>query len=140
MNEEAASLEPSPDTGQREKRLEEKRNVTGKVSEICRFIGFGLLIIYWTAQFGETKLDLSGYGISSHRAIFLIGLSGGLAILADYIQYAAGAFAVKRALDNHPTYKYISNSWSYRARWLAYIVKQAMVFLGSMVVIYVVAT
>lgn len=111
---------------ERTKVLDEKRNVTGGISDTCRIVGFGLLAVFYTIKVGDEKL---GTIETDHYCLFLaVGLSGFAIILFDYLQYFFGSLAVEAAIkaDN----KYDKDSLAYKARVLFFNLKQYAVFVG----------
>lgn len=113
--------------------LEQKQLVTGKIGEICRFIGFALLAVFYTISSSNNEFSKK-ISATSDLALYVIGAAGVLTILFDYLQYFFGSIAVNQALANEEDgYKYNSSHFSYRLRGIFYYVKQAMAFLGSFV-------
>lgn len=121
-----------------EKRIQDKKEVTGKISDTCRFVGFGLLAIYYTLMSGENKFAL-GLRDTVHTYWMLqaIGTAGALAILFDYLQYYCGSRSVEEALQRED-HKYDDTSWAYMARGWFYKFKQFAVFAGSLILVILV--
>lgn len=115
----------------RQKVLEQKQYVTGRIGESCRFIGFGLIAIFYTLK--TSKEPFAQEIVAAHPSLlWLIGSFGVLAIVADYLQYVMGSFAVESALANEAGgYKYDDKSCSYRARSAFYWAKQVFVGIGA---------
>lgn len=61
----------------------EKASVTGKISDTCRFVGFGLLAIFYTIKLDRKSLS-PGLEALDPCLILALGVSGGLAIFFDY--------------------------------------------------------
>jgi hypothetical protein len=110
--------------------LDEQRNVTSRISDTCRYIGFGLLVVFYASRFGEPESASlqETYG----RALYIIGLTGGLTIVFDYFQYVFGASAVQTALSRND-YMYDDHSIAYRGRRACFVLKQWSAGIGSLV-------
>jgi hypothetical protein len=114
--------------------LEEKRNVTGRMSETTRFVAFGLLALYYAIRTtGET------FGQQLHTnhpcLVTAVGLFGAITILLDYLQYWFGSFAVNEALKRD-TADYDEDSFWYVARKWAFTTKQLAAVLGALTLVY----
>lgn len=124
---------------QREKVLQQKQYVTGRIGDSCRFIGFGLLAVFYAIN---TSNEAFAKNIVASQELLLwsTGAFGALTILADYLQYVLGSFAVNAALRNKTgRYKYDDSSFSYRGREVFYHAKQLTAFLGAMALVGLVA-
>lgn len=117
--------------------LNEKANVTGKISDTCRFVGFGLLAVFYTIKLDLKSLTPTFDSLPSGLVI-AVGLFGGLAIFFDYLQYWCGSRAVDHALSRSSRYDYDENRWEYKGRKAFYCLKQLAVFLGVLSIIIVV--
>jgi hypothetical protein len=106
--------------------LKKKKNVTGRISDTCRIVGFGLLTVFYSIKIGEGKL--ADIGTNHPCLIMAIGGLGFLVILFDYLQYFFGSMAVEAALisDN----RYDDKSFAYKARNVLFILKQYAVLFG----------
>jgi hypothetical protein len=120
----------------RERVLDEKKNVTSKISDTCRFIGFGLLIVYYTIQSADGAFATH---LKTHSPVlvYAVGIAGAATILLDYLQYLFGAMAVDRALKR-PTMDYDETSCAYKARLWAYRAKQFATAVGAAALIILV--
>lgn len=126
---------PSPNELEKRRadRLDEKRNVTGRISDTCRFIGFGLLAVFYTLKSSSEGFAV-GLKDNYPCVVLAVGIFGGGAILFDYIQYWAGSRSVERAL-NTEDFQFDPKHWSYITRGFAFAAKQALVFLGVIALI-----
>lgn len=126
------------DRSDREKILEEKKNVTSRISDTCRYIGFGLLAVYYTIMSGDNSFATNlQSGALTYWALQGIGIAGAVAILFDYLQYFFGSRAVEEALASE-THQYNEDSCAYRARRLFYNLKQCSVGAGAVLLLFVV--
>ena len=134
-----AELGPEELQARRDAVLGQKQYVTGRVSETCRYIGFGLVAVYYTlALSGE---EFATVLIDRHELLVRIfGAMGALAILADYTQYLAGARAADRALsranEGPNSFRYNKKWLSYKIRSASYVAKQIFAFFGAFLLAY----
>lgn len=80
----------------RDRVIEEKKSVTGRISDTCRFVGFGLLAIFYALHTGENELALRIRSEAPWK-LFVMGAFGVLTILLDYLHYFFGSRAVTQA-------------------------------------------
>lgn len=112
----------------RAKRIEEKTAVTAQVSETCRFIGFGLLAIFYTIMAGDGEFAREMQ--SQWLLVYTMGICGALAIFFDYLQYVFGVSSVKTALERE-SLDYDDQSWAYKGREFSCKAKQLLVGIGA---------
>lgn len=118
--------------------LDEKRTVTDRISETTRYIGFGLLAIFYGIV---TSNEAFPRALQSQYPLVLkfIALCGFLAIVLDYLQYVFGRRATQNALSRTDAPFHYNRTWfSYRARTWCFLVKQAAALLGSIAFILIV--
>ncbi|TDH38838.1 hypothetical protein E2A64_07020 [Pseudohoeflea suaedae] len=112
----------------REKVIQTKADITGNISSTCRFVGFGLLAIFYTIQTGD-----SGYAqavrLSLGWWLWIVGVSGAITILLDYLQYVFAWRSVASALAD-PEYLYDTKSLSYCSWTTLFILKQCASVFG----------
>lgn len=122
---------------QRKRRLNEKRYVTGRISETTRFIGFGILAIFYATVSSDkafAKLVLA----DSRLELYLSAAFAAFAIICDYLQYLSGALAVEKALKRKRNHLYNTAWFSYGARRVFYWVKQVSALIASILIIYII--
>ena len=120
-------------TEQQKAALEQKQLVTGKISELCRIIGFALLAIFYTINAGENQFTKRILANGEYK-IYIIGAAGVLTILFDYLQYFFGSLSTGEALDNPENgFKYNPGSWHYKMRVVFFYAKQITALVGSVV-------
>jgi hypothetical protein len=120
------------------RRLGEKNYVTGRIGETCRYIGFGVLAIFYTIITSDKSFAIA---IASHHRflLYLAGVTGAVTIFVDYLQYLAGAWSVDRALTRADgTYLYNQTWISYRLRSIFYYIKQITALVASGIVVYII--
>lgn len=129
-----ADLSEEDIASRRKRRLEEKQYVTGRVGETCRYIGFGLVAVFYAVSISSEALPMqiwSDYG----WWVRAFGALGALTVLADYIQYLAGDFAARSALhrtnDGTKTHLYSKKWFSYRLRNWMNVAKQFFALIGA---------
>ena len=113
----------------RQQLLDEKRNVSSRITEIVRYIGFGLVIIFYTVMSGTDQFATT-IREQSPCLLFVFGIAGVLTIILDYIQFLGGYFSVEAALDSEEQ-QYDYRSLAYKARKWAFAAKQIVVAMGS---------
>lgn len=118
---------------QRSKVLEEKRHVSSKISDLSRYIGFGLVAVAYAIL---TSDSASVQKLYEDRQLLII-LSAGfgtLAVIFDYVQFLAGYLAVQTAISNAGGgFKYDDGSLSYKLRTWAFWVKQVAALAGAVI-------
>jgi hypothetical protein len=113
----------------------EKKNMSGKISDICRFIGFGLLAAFYTIYTDDQRFGaLLSDGSWAKFLLISFAFAGAVAIFFDYMQYAAGYRSVKDAIgaDNK---MYRDESWAYWIWNNAFLAKQAATLIGCLALI-----
>src|ERR1700754_4678041 len=96
---EKKSIEPAAeDSVTDEAMVEELKFLTNRISELARYIAFGLSALFFlllssTSDFAKVVMQNHG------RLIISISFVGCLALLADYAQYLFGKIYVGRVLD-----------------------------------------
>lgn len=125
--------------------LAEKRTNTTKMSDLIRYVSFGLLAVYYsilTSDSDFAKLIIS----NSSTLLQLIAIAGVGAILCDYIQYWCGAKNSEASLaspllDEHGNpsdeYTYPDDVFK-KLRLLFFRVKQGLTFAGVVILIIVI--
>ncbi len=122
----------------RKKVLEQKEKVSARVSDLCRYIGFGLVAVVYAILTSDSKAVISIY---EHYTGFLLGVAalGVFTIIFDYLQYLGGYYSVEKALKNEiGNYQYDDKSFWYRLRSSAFIFKQFTAFIGALILVFVI--
>ena len=118
--------------------LEEKRHVSSKISDLSRYIGFGLVAVVYTILTSDSKSVIKIYENYTFLLLLVAGL-GAVTILIDYLQFVGGYFAVEAALKNEDdSYRYNPKSFWYQLRTIAFWIKQVTAFLGALLLIIVI--
>ena len=101
---------------------EERAFHSSRISESCRYLGFGLVAFYY----GLAKLSppATGYLFSC------IGVFGAVTLLADYFHYLGGYLSAKAALKN-PRRNFKKYSLSSITQRVMFWVKQITALAGS---------
>lgn len=117
---------------------EEKSYLTSRMSESCRYVGFGLLAIFYTIRSAGADNTFAQSLMSDHAAVvFLVGAFGAITILLDYLQYFFGQHSAVVALKSHDAL-YNPASLSYQGRMFCYATKQITVAVGSALLVVLV--
>lgn len=119
--------------------LEEKRNVSSKISELSRYIGFGLVAVVYTILTSDSEpvmIMYKGYTF----LLLVVAVLGAATIILDYLQFVGGYLAVDSALKNvNGGYRYNDKSFCYRVRVVAFWLKQGTAFAGAFTLMIVIA-
>ncbi len=118
--------------------LEEKRHVSSKISDLSRYIGFGLVAVVYTILTSDSKSVTKIYENYTFL-LLLVAELGAATILIDYLQFVGGYFAVEAALKNEDdSYRYNPKSFWYQLRIITFWIKQVTAFLGALFLIIVI--
>ncbi|MBY8977635.1 hypothetical protein KHP62_17615 [Rhodobacteraceae bacterium NNCM2] len=112
-------------------RLEDKANVSNRISETVRYIGFGLVAVFYTIR--NTDNEVFSNLPQDYFYLFIsIGFFGALTLVFDYFQYLAGYFSVNDALRREQEkFAYNTATRAYRLRTVFFWAKQIAAGLGS---------
>jgi len=117
------------DIARRESMKERYENHTKTVSQLMRYIGFGLLAAFYTTRSQLGDLAMGDVLSLVHIAV---GLCGMLAILSDYFQHMCAASTYRRAAsDSKNAYQYNKKALSVRLTVFFYYSKQVAIAVGS---------
>ncbi|MEM7670291.1 MAG: hypothetical protein AAF317_14320 [Pseudomonadota bacterium] len=117
---------------EQEKRIEEKGNVSNRISETVRFIGFGLVAAFYTIQSTDNE-SLRSVPDDFFYLFVSIGIFGVATIVFDYLQYLAGYFSVNDALKREADeFAYDVTTSAYRLRTRFFWAKQVSAGLGAL--------
>jgi len=126
------------DVDKRKVVLEEKRHVSSKISDLSRYIGFGLVAVVYTILTSDSKAVIKIYENYTFL-LLLVAEFGAATILFDYLQFVGGYFSVEAALKNEgDSYRYNSKSFWYQLRIIAFWIKQVIALLGAILLIIVI--
>lgn len=118
--------------------LEQKQFVTGRISETVRYIGFGLLAIFYVIVSSDSVFARGVVG-GMNAELRAMAVCGVLALVLDYLQYIFGGIAVERALagQGESANRYNKNWLVYRARGWCYWAKQVLTLGGCAFLIWI---
>lgn len=107
-----------------DKRLDRRKEVSNRISETVRFIGYGLVAAFYAMQV-DSNLTFQPT-ISQYEVLFMaIGLFGVLAVVSDYSQYLFSYLSTVNALKRRDAnFKFNSKSFSYQMMLRMFWVKQ----------------
>lgn len=108
--------------------------VTGKISDIVRFIGLGLVAIFYTIR---SSPDADTYGAADKYILYVFGVFGVIAIVLDYLQYVANHYAIEEALLSKDK-RFNDQGRPYRIAELAFKSKQIFTFGGALALVILV--
>jgi len=110
--------------------------VTGRISDACRLVGFGLLAIFYGIKTGEGPFAQSVK--TGHGCLFMaMGALGVLAIVLDYLQYMFANLSIEDAKKTDDQL-YVLTAFSRIARGFCFNAKQWAVVAGSIVLVWMV--
>ncbi len=115
--------------------LADKKDMSGRIGETSRFIGFGLVALVFTIYGSDNTLS-STIRQDSAFLLNVAGLLGCLAILSDYLQYVCGYFSAKDAISRtKEEHTYDDEAAVYKGREFFFWAKQLFAFVGATIVI-----
>lgn len=110
--------------------------VTGRISDACRLVGFGLLAIFY----GIKTDDHSAFATSiqkGHGWLFMaIGALGVLAIVLDYLQYMFANISIEDAKETAD--QLYPKKFSLKVRTFCFYAKQWVIVAGSIALVWLV--
>lgn len=110
--------------------LDEKRNVSSKISETTRYIGFGLIAaVYGVLTSDSSKID--SLFDASTTLLVISAVAGAVAIVFDYMQFVFGYWSVRQALRASDS-KYNEEYFAYKLRARLFWLKQGFAFAGAL--------
>lgn len=120
--------------------LEQKQFVTGRISETVRYIGFGILAIFYAVVSADGQFGQS-IARDMQLELKLMAIFGVIAVLVDYLQYIFGDRAVERAIlgEGEGQYRYDKKWFVYRARTACYWFKQLAALAGCILLLMILA-
>ena len=117
---------------EKEKRLSEKEKRSKGISDLVRFISFGLVAL--TYSLFTSKADFAIALLASHKTLFLIAsISGVISLTFDYLNYLCGYIAVNAALKEND-FKYVKSWRSYSWIKPCFVLKQISGLVGVIAV------
>ena len=117
--------------GEYDKRLDRRKEVSNRISETVRLIGYGLVAAFYAMQVdSNSTFQLT---IDKYQFLFMaVGLFGVLAIVADYSQYLFSYIATVHALKRREAnFKFNARSFSYQMMLRMFWVKQLLAGGGA---------
>jgi hypothetical protein len=137
----AARLEafPADKAEQQKEVLDEKKFVTGRISETTRYLAFGLVASFY-AIVSSSDAFPRALAATYGPILRVMALAALLALVFDYLQYlfgrAAAEYALKRT-DKPFTY---NKKWrSAKAKKFCFWAKQLLVMAGCVILIAIIA-
>lgn len=119
-------------------RLHEQATVTSQISNLCRLIGLGGLVVFFTVTGGSEQTAFSLWE-NKKTPYVLIGVFGALTIFFDYLQYLFAFFSASEAMSrtDKPN-RYKTKSALYKGRSWCFYTKQVSAFVCGLAFIAVV--
>lgn len=118
----------------RKKRLEHKIEVTKRISETSRVVGFALVAWTYAMHISDKKFTMD-YLLSFEICANIAGFAGILTIIFDYLQYVFAYKSIGNALKRETeNYSFDNSAWSYKCQNIAFWGKQIAAIIGSVIV------
>lgn len=112
--------------------LEEKRHVSSKISDLSRYVGFGLVAVVYAILTSDSEIVIQLYEHYT-TALLTAAAFGVLTVILDYLQFLGGYLSVEQALQNEEgSFRYDNKSFWYKLRVTAFWMKQATAFFGAL--------
>ncbi|MBZ0217851.1 MAG: hypothetical protein K8F25_14935 [Fimbriimonadaceae bacterium] len=109
--------------------IAKKAEISANISTTCRFIGFGLLAVFYTIQTGDSEFAAKmRTGLGCY--LWAIGALGAVTVLLDYMQYLCAWWSAQKAMKDDD-FAYSKNSYVYRAWHWFFYAKQWVAFFGA---------
>lgn len=108
-----------------------RTGVTAKISEICRFIGLGLIAVFYTIKTGSVE---SEFDTLKTFVLYFVGTTGVTAILLDYVQYVNNYRVVEKAIESEALL-YDEKSRHYKVAEFCFHWKQRVTLAGAVALI-----
>jgi hypothetical protein len=122
----------------RKRVLEEKSKVSTRISDLSRYIGFGLVAVVYTILSSSAPRVVSIYEHYTNWLLW-VAVLGVITIILDYLQYLGGYNAVQQALKNDVgNFEYDDESCWYQLRNGAFFFKQCTAFIGAIILVIVI--
>lgn len=116
--------------------LNDYQSRTKNVSDLVKYLGFGLLAAFYTIRSEINSLEEEDMLRQVHLGI---GMSGALIIIFDYLQNIFAARSSMAALkDKTNRHQYHKASLNYRFGLGCYYVKQGATAAGSVLLVYLI--
>lgn len=108
------------------KVFEEQRHVSSKISDLCRYIGFGIAAAAY-AIFSSNSDFARNLLVCDKELLIFTAITAVLVIFTDYLQFLCGYMSVRTAIANKDDgYKYKPESLPYKGRFVFFITKQVL--------------
>lgn len=132
----------TPEAQQRKTdRLADQKDLTGRIGETTRFIGFGLAAVFFAINTSDKTLP--DFIVKNYPMwLSFTGGLGVLAILSDYLQYLSGYYSARHSIyDNvDPPYAVDHEHWATKWRKAFFEAKQYFAFGGAVSLIALLIT
>jgi len=118
--------------------MERRKEVSSRVSETTRYIGFGLLATFYAMISGDDAFFVEA---RTHWPLLLrlIALTGSIAVLLDYLHYVFAYWSTERALERTDAPNEYGTGWfSYRGENACFWGKQAAAIIGCVLLVFLV--
>jgi hypothetical protein len=101
-----------------------------KISELCRYIGFGLLASYYAVTLGDPAGTIARRLLEHPALLSMTVVWGSTIVLFDYLQYVFGYWSSQLVLWRDEG-GWNANSPLYVGRQISFLVKQGAALCGA---------
>ncbi len=116
-------------------RINQKKDVTARISETSRFVGFGMVAWVFAQHVSSAEFSIQ-YLAKFGEIVRIAGVLGVLAILLDYVQYIAAYASIEAAIKNKDDgYAYNHGSFAIRVQKSAFWLKQISAVGSALIVV-----
>lgn len=120
----------------RQRVIDHKTHVSGKISDMCRYIGFGVIAVAWMTLNSSADFSVS-LASEFQMELTISAIFGILTVAFDYLQFLCGYFSVNDALKSKDN-DYDSSSLPYKFRSHFFWAKQFTAASAILILLYVV--
>lgn len=116
-------------------RIKQKTEVTARISETSRFIGFGM--VAWVFAQHASSAEFAVEYLSAYGPIVRVaGVLGVSAILFDYLQYISAYLSVQTAIKNEAaSHAYDHDGLAMRLQNFFFWAKQSSAVVSALIVV-----
>jgi len=121
---------------QRKNLYEEQKNVSSNITNMCRYIGFGIAAAMYSIFSSNSDFAKQLLGCNQDLLI-LTSVSAIIILFFDYLQFLFGYFSVRIALRNSKDdYSYNNKSIFYSGRFFFFYAKQLFTLISVILLLY----
>ena len=120
-----------------EKQMSELKQTTEKISDLSRYVSFGLLAIYYSIITSNSIEAQKLFNSDGHTLMFL-ALFAAASLFFDYLQFWFGYLNVRRSISMQDRDDEYIHSWTLSARYISFYLKQLFSWLGVILLFFII--